>query len=201
MHQSPSRLVAALVLAAGSSRRFGSDKRQELIADGSRVLQRSCANACQAFADVRVVLREQDDPAALGLDTRIRVVHSPQATLGMGHSLASGVTALAESDAEAVAILLGDMPWLNPVTLVQLAALAGPQNIVVPMHEGQQGHPVIIGRQFWPQLQQLSGDRGAKALLAAHSDCCVRIETGDRGILLDADTPEALAQALRDHTC
>ncbi|MCQ9422407.1 nucleotidyltransferase family protein [Pseudomonas sp. LJDD11] len=201
MSPSPSPLVAALILAAGSSRRFGSDKRQALIADGRRVLQSSCTNACQAFADVRVVLREQDDAVALGLDPQVRVVRSPQADLGMGHSLASGVSALTDAPAEAVAILLADMPWLNPATLVALAALAGPQRIIVPMHEGQQGHPVIIGRHFWPQLQQLRGDRGAKALLAAHSEYCVRVETADRGILLDADTPAALAQVLRDQTC
>lgn len=198
MHQPPSRLVAALILAAGSSRRFGSDKRQALITDDLRVLQASCANAHQAFADVRVVLREEDDAAALGLDPQVHVVRSPLADLGMGHSLASGVTALADSTAEAVAILLGDMPWLSPSTLLALAALADPQRIIVPTYEGQQGHPVIIGRQFWPQLQQLSGDRGAQALIKAHSDCCVRVETHDRGILLDADTPDALAQALRD---
>lgn len=201
MPKSPSRTVAALILAAGSSQRFGSDKRQAFIADGYRVLQSSCATARQAFTDVRVVLREADDAAELGLDHQLQVVRSPHADLGMGHSLASGIAALADSPAEAVAILLGDMPWLSPATLLALAAQAGPQRIVVPMHEGQQGHPVIIGRHFWPQLEQLSGDRGAKALIAAHSDCCVRVDTRDRGILLDADTPDALAQALRDQTC
>lgn len=201
MPQSPSRLVVALILAAGSSRRFGSDKRQALVADGRRVLQSSCATACKAFADVRVVLREADDAAELGLDPQVRVVRSPQAALGMGHSLASGIAALADSPAEAVAILLGDMPWLSPATLLTLAAQAGPQDIVVPMYEGQQGHPVIIGKHFWPQLEQLSGDRGAKALIAAYSDCCLRVKTDDRGVLLDSDTPAALAQALRDQTC
>ncbi|WP_459744685.1 nucleotidyltransferase family protein [Pseudomonas sp. 3A(2025)] len=187
--------VIALLLAAGSSRRFGSDKRQARLPCGRSVLQVSLDTALRVFGEVRVVLRETDDANALGIAATVPVVRSPQAELGMGHSLASGMAALGDSGAQAVAILLADMPWLKTETLLTLAAHADPQRIVMPMHDGQQGHPVIIGRAFWPLLEHLSGDKGAKAVISAHPQACIRLQTDDPGVLLDADTPAALAAA------
>lgn len=191
----PSTPVIALLLAAGSSRRFGSDKRQARLPCGRSVLQASLDTALQVFSQVHVVLRETDDIDALGIAATVPVVRSPQADLGMGHSLASGIAALGDSDAQAVAILLADMPWLRRETLLQLTAHADPQRIVMPVYDGQQGHPVIIGRAFWPLLEGLTGDKGAKAVIGAHAQACIRVQTDDPGVLLDADTPDALAAA------
>lgn len=191
----PSTPVIALLLAAGSSRRFGSDKRQARLPCGRRVLQASLDMALQVFREVHVVLRDTDDTNALGIAATVPVVRSPQAERGMGHSLASGIAALGDSDAPAVAIVLADMPWLRRETLLQLAAHADPQRIVMPVYDGQQGHPVIIGRAFWPLLEGLTGDKGAKALIGAHAQACIRVRTDDPGVLLDADTPDALAAA------
>lgn len=192
----PSPSVIALLLAAGSSRRFGSDKRQARLPCGRSVLQASLETALRVFSEVRVVLRDTDDTDALGIAATVPVVRSPQADLGMGHSLASGIAALGDSDALAVAIVLADMPWLRRETLLQLVAHADPQRIVMPVYDGQQGHPVIIGRAFWPLLEGLTGDKGAKAVIGAHAQACLRVQTDDPGVLLDADTPAALANGL-----
>ncbi|MBD8494462.1 nucleotidyltransferase family protein [Pseudomonas syringae] len=195
-HFAPSSTVIALLLAAGSSRRFGSDKRQACLPCGRTVLQASLDTALTAFEEIRVVVRATDKPDALGLPATVKTVCSEQAEYGMGHSLASGIRSLADTDARAVAILLADMPWLSAETLLQLADQADPQRIVMPVFEGQQGHPVIIGRAFWPLLEGLTGDQGAKAVIMAHPEACIRIASDDPGTLLDADTPAALAQAL-----
>ncbi|WP_442963067.1 nucleotidyltransferase family protein [Pseudomonas sp. Leaf127] len=192
----PSPFVIALLLAAGSSRRFGSDKRQARLPCGRTVLQASLDTALTAFEEVRVVLRATDGTEALGLPATVQTVRSEQAESGMGHSLASGIRSLADTQAQAVAILLADMPWLRTETLLHLADRAAPQRIVMPVFEGQQGHPVIIGRAFWPLLEGLTGDQGARAVIKAHPEACIRITSDDPGTLLDADTPAALAQAL-----
>lgn len=192
----PSPSVIALLLAAGSSRRFGSDKRQARLPCGRSVLQASLETALRVFSEVHVVLRDTDDADALGIAATVPVVRSPQADLGMGHSLASGIATLGDSDALAVAIVLADMPWLRRETLLQLVAHADPQRIVMPVYDGQQGHPVIIGRAFWPLLEGLTGDKGAKAVIGAHAQACIRVQTDDPGVLLDADTPAALANGL-----
>ena len=184
--------VVALVLAAGRSARFGGDKRRAALADGTSVLVQSVEHALAAFDEVRVVLRAGERGQDLRLPTGCRVVHSPDAALGMGHSLAAGVASLADSAAQAVAILLGDMPWIAPATLRRLAERASASTILSPHHEGQSGHPVLFGRAFWPALTCLSGDEGARSVVQAHRDRCVVLVVDDAGVLRDVDTPDAL---------
>lgn len=180
--------VVALVLAAGRSRRFGDDKRRALLADGHGLLQSSMAVARQVFADVRVVLRPEDKSKELGIADEIAVIRSEQAELGMGHSLASGVRQLqTTSRAHSVAILLGDMPWIAPLSLQRLAATADAEHIVLPWHADARGQPVLFGRAFWAELTECSGDSGAKALLQRHAARCRNVQLDDPGILRDVD--------------
>ena len=184
--------VVALVLAAGSSVRFGRDKRRAALPDGRSLLVHSVERACTAFDDVRVVLREGEQGEDLGLPAQCRVISNPDFALGLGHSLAAGAASLLDSEAQAVAILLGDMPWIAPATLRKLAAEAGASTIVLPCHGGQPGHPVLFGRDFWPALARLTGDEGARSLVQAHPACCVRLQVADAGVLQDVDRPDAL---------
>lgn len=184
--------VVALVLAAGSGRRFGADKRRATLADGRSLLAHSVERARAVFDDVRVVLRAGEWGEDFALPGDCRVIVSPDAASGMGHSLAAGARSLGDSQAQAVAILLGDMPWIEAATLRRLAEAATASTIVLPRHAGKQGHPVIFGRDFWPALEQLAGDEGARAVVRAQRDCCVVVEVEDAGVLLDVDTPQAL---------
>ncbi|NIF27290.1 nucleotidyltransferase family protein [Pantoea sp. Tr-811] len=184
--------VVALVLAAGRGVRFGADKRRAILADGRSLLAHSVARAQAVFADVRVVLREGERGEDFGLPGDCRVIVSPDAALGMGHSLAAGAGSLLDSQAQAVAIMLGDMPWIELATLQRLAEAASPATIVLPRHAGQQGHPVMFGRDFWPALVALRGDAGARSVVQAHRDCCVVVEVGDSGVVRDVDTPQGL---------
>lgn len=190
--------VFGLVLAAGRSRRFAGDKRRALLPCGRTLLQASVENARAAFPQIWVVLRPDDDAQALGLSPDVQIVRCADADLGMGHSLACGIRALQDSAASAAAVLLADMPWIKPDTLRQLASMADPRRIALPVHAGQRGHPVIIGRNFWPELVTLQGDQGAKAVIAANQPHCEVLQTEDSGVLRDADTRQALAQACHE---
>ncbi|MEE4677447.1 nucleotidyltransferase family protein [Pseudomonas alliivorans] len=192
---SPIPQVFALLLAAGRSRRFDGDKRLATLPCGRTLLRASIENALRVFNEVWVVLREEDDTELLGVPLEVKVVRSPQADLGMGHSLASGIAALMPSSADAVAVLLADMPWIQPATLQSLASMANPRRIALPGHDGQRGHPVIIGRDFWPLLLNLEGDQGAKSIIKSHPERCDVLVCEDPGILRDADTRAALALA------
>jgi len=88
--------VVALVLAAGSSLRFGGDKRRALMADGRSLLVHSVERACAVFEEVRVVLRAGERAEALGLPSACRVISSVDCARGMGHSLAAGAASLAD---------------------------------------------------------------------------------------------------------
>lgn len=184
--------VVALVLAAGQGSRFGADKRRATLPDGRSLLAHSVERALTVFDEVRVVLRDGERAEDFDLPAGCRVIHSPEAALGMGHSLAAGAASLSDSQAQAVAILLGDMPWIAPQTLRALTAAASPSSILFPLHDGQRGHPVLFGREFWPALTQLTGDEGARALVQAHRDRCITLNVADAGVLRDVDTPDAL---------
>jgi molybdenum cofactor cytidylyltransferase len=184
--------VVALVLAAGQGSRFGADKRCATLPDGRSLLAHSVERALAVFDEVRVVLRDGERAEYFGLPEGCRVIHSPDAALGMGHSLAAGAASLDDSEACSVAILLGDMPWIAPQTLQQLVEAASASTILFPLFDDQRGHPVLFGREFWPALTQLSGDEGARVVVQAHRDRCITLEVTDAGVLRDVDTPAAL---------
>ena len=184
--------VPALILAAGFGTRFGSDKRRTTLADGRTLLAASLERAQVVFGEVHVVLRPEDDPAALGLPEGCNIILCEDAGLGMGHSLAAGARALATGEGEAIAVLLGDMPWIAESSLNALIAKAAPGRIVFPVHHDERGHPVLFGREFWTELQQLTGDEGARRVLRAHAAAWIAVGVDDPGVLRDVDSPAAL---------
>lgn len=186
--------VVGLVLAAGFSRRFGADKRRARLNSGQTLLAASLTLPCAQLEEVWVVLRPEDEAEALAVPACVHIVRSESAAQGMGHSLASGIQAIEQqTQADAAAVFLGDMPWIDGDSLGYLLALASSGHIVVPTFQGQPGHPVIFGRRFWPELQQLTGDSGAKALLRQHAPRVRRLELDDPGILRDIDTPQCMS--------
>lgn len=187
--------VAALMLAAGYSRRFGADKRRLVLADGRSLLAASLALPCSMVEEVWLVLRPDESITELGLPASIKLVQHPLTAQGMGHSLAAGAERLlAESRADAVAIFLADMPSIRRHSLEVLMACAAPDRIVLPSHQGKRGHPVLFGRDFWQQLAALGGDAGARAVLQHNAEALHIVELNDPGVLQDIDTPADLAR-------
>ena len=185
--------VAGLVLAVGISQRFGSDKRQASVSGETKLLPASLAVPCAVLSEVFVVLRADNDPDRLNLPAKVQRVHSKQSALGMGHNLASGIQWLLEhSQADAIAVFLGDMSWLRETRLRHLLTEAGETQIVLPFFFGKHGHPVIFGRKFWPELHQLQGDSGWREIIRRHTQSLQIVELDDIGLVCDVDTPRAL---------
>jgi molybdenum cofactor cytidylyltransferase len=188
--------VAALVLAAGYSRRFGGDKRKARWTPERSLLDASLALPRAVQGEVWVVIRPDELSCDLALPEDVRVVQDAQTLHGMGHSIAAGARQLLQcSSADALAIFLGDMPAIQASTLEILLAEAAPGRIVLPTFQGQPGHPVIFGRDFWPQLAQLSGDSGARTILQRCAEAIRHIVVDDPGVLQDIDQPEDLPRA------
>jgi molybdenum cofactor cytidylyltransferase len=181
----------AIVLAAGRGSRFGGGK---LLAPygGGVLVQAALATARAApVAGVTLVVGcdgEAVAAAALGLD--VAVVHAPDWADGMSASLRAGIAAL-PADTDAAYVLLGDMPRVPAAVLHRLAeARAAGALAAVPVFAGRQGHPPLIGRELFAEIAQLTGDRGARAVLDRHPIALV--EAGDDGVLFDVDTPDDL---------
>ncbi|MGH8799983.1 MAG: nucleotidyltransferase family protein, partial [Casimicrobiaceae bacterium] len=114
---------------------------------------------------------------------------------GIGASLVCGVRAVQQRfpKARGAVIALADMPWVAAATVQRVvAALRGGAALAAPVHGGRRGHPVAIDARFFAELETLSGDEGAKQLLAAHETQIERIVVDDPGVLRDVDTPADL---------
>ena len=184
--------VQALLLAAGRSSRFRGPK---LLADldGEPLIRRSAERLLRAGLPVHCVVAADGQAIAESLRgiPGIEIGICAEAALGMGHSLAHGVSATAAADAWLVA--LADMPGIAPGTISELAAaLRGGTSLVAPTHQGRRGHPVGFGRGWLDSLRSLRGDVGARKLIEGALDRLTLIPVDDPGILWDVDIPEDL---------
>lgn len=114
---------------------------------------------------------------------------------GMGDSIAAAVRATA--GAAGWLVLPADLPLVQPGTLSLLAAALRHAVVVVPVFQGQRGHPVGFGAPCLPQLLQLSGERGAMPVVRAREmEGAVRLmDVSDAGVVTDIDTLTDLARA------
>jgi molybdenum cofactor cytidylyltransferase len=188
--------ISAIVLAAGLSRRAAPHHKLLLpVADGSgRTVVRATVEAvCDAGCGEVIVVtgHERDRVAAALSGLHVRCVYAPDFAGGMGHSLAAGVRA-ARPDAQGLAVVPGDLPELTGSlvrTIMDCFVSQAVRHHVIPMAGGARGHPVVLGSWLRVQLASLSGDVGARQLLAGPAEIsrtCF-LEVGDPAILRDVD--------------
>ena len=126
---------------------------------------------------------------AVVLASGAHAIIAPDAAKGMGYSLRAGLAAAPDAW-DAAIICLADMPFISPDLVMQLAAQATRDAIIVPTHGGRRGNPVLWGRDHWPALMALEGDTGGRALFASLAEYITEIEWADDSVLRDIDTPE-----------
>ncbi|MBL8908512.1 MAG: molybdopterin-binding/glycosyltransferase family 2 protein [Rhizobiales bacterium] len=188
-------IIAAIVLAAGRSSRMGESKM--LVDFRGKPLIRVTVEAVLGSAASPVVVvtgnQAEDVRAALdGLD--VVIADNPDYAQGLSTSLRTGLAALPADVAGAV-VCLGDMPLVEPAVIDRLIAAFSPAEgrlICVPTYDGKLGNPVLWGREFFAEMSQLSGDRGARSLLDAHGEQLVEVPVSGDAILVDIDTPDVL---------
>jgi molybdenum cofactor cytidylyltransferase len=192
--------IAALLLAAGQSRRMGSNKLLAEI-DGVPMVARTAQRLLSSHArPIIAVLGNQADQvdAALGRLPVARV-RNPAFAEGLSTSLKCGLAAL-PPEIDGVIVCLGDMPLVTGRDIDRLIAAFNPlegRAIVVPTRRGKRGNPVLWAARFLPEMAELAGDVGAKHLIGEYAELVCEVEMDSDGVLVDVDTPDALA-ALRD---
>ena len=193
----PGPRIAALLLAAGKSSRMGTNKMLEEV-DGkpmvARTAQRLLASRARPVVAILGNMADSVD-AALGRLPVERVVN-PDFADGLSTSLKRGLAAL-PADIDGVVVCLGDMPLIAGRDLDRLIAAFNPlegRAIVVPMRRGHRGNPILWSREFFPEMMALSGDTGARRLIETHADRVAEIEMDSDSVLVDIDTPQALAE-------
>jgi len=184
--------VAAIILAAGASRRFGALK--QLLPWGQGTLLSAVVDTALASSARPVVVvlgnRADDCRAALGERT-VMVVVNESWERGQSTSVRAGLAALPQTIGAAL-FLLADQPGIGLDTLEAVVeryrATRAP--VVWPEVAGRRGNPVLFSRDLFPELMRLSGDVGGRPVLEAHAAEAERVPVADRGILYDIDTPD-----------
>ena len=190
----PVERVAAVILAAGEARRYGGPKLLAPL-DGRPLLQHvlDAANG-STLADVILIVGHAADEvlAAVRLGRARAVVNGAYAS-GQSSSLQAGLRAASEADA--VIVLLGDQPRVTSAlldTLVERQRISGAA-AVVSSWKARRSPPTLLHRDLWSALEALSGDVGAREVLAGRDDVAV-LEADERlGSPADVDRPEDLA--------
>lgn len=147
------------------------------------------------LADIVVVTGHDDQAvreALAGLD--ITFVHNPAYGEGLSTSLKAGLSAVAP-ERDAAMICLGDMPLVTPRDIDRLIAAFNPAEgrlICVATVAGKRGNPVLWAAALFQPMQSLTGDTGARQLMAEYPEAVCEVTMTGQGPLVDLDTPEAL---------
>lgn len=199
------RRVAALVLAAGQSRRMGG--RNKLLQEIQGVpLVRRMVNAAAGSACGGVVVVTGHEAARVESAlprTGVVTVRCRDYATGLSASLRAGIAALPE-DIDAVVVCLGDMPKIGSAEIDRLIAAYDPlqdRAVCVPTFRGKRGNPVLWDRRFFAELMDLKGDVGARHLIGEHAHLVCEVAMDDESVLTDVDTRQALQSLKRgQHT-
>ncbi len=191
--------IAAIVLAAGASRRFGSDKLLHPLSLRGAMLPLAAHSLhpwLEMFGQVTVVVRPGAErfcselEAALGENRSAQIdwIECADAAQGMAASLVCGVRA--NSAAAGWLVGLADMPAVPAAAIAGVRdALAQGATLAAPSHFGRRGHPVGFAAHYYDQLLGLHGDNGARRLLERDRASVTDIKVDDAGILADIDFP------------
>jgi molybdenum cofactor cytidylyltransferase len=178
--------LQGILLAAGASRRFGGNKLLHAL-NGQPLAVHAATSLARALRGSIAVIRPDPLLRELLEGAGLRVIECARADEGMGVSLAAGVAATTEARGWIVA--LADMPYIRSSTHARVAqALFDGAELAAAAHQGQRGHPVGIGARFRDDLLALTGDAGARELVASNTGMLELVECGDPGVTRDIDT-------------
>jgi molybdenum cofactor cytidylyltransferase len=188
--------IVGVVLAAGTSRRMGETNKLTISVDGMPMVAR-VVDALRESGVEKVLVVTGHAPeeirSALG-DRDVEMVHNPDHEEGLGSSVRAGVCAIGDA-VDGVLIALGDMPWVSSDVINRLIGAFSPDgdlSIYIPMFGRKRGNPVLWGSHHFPELRQLSGDVGGKALFHKHPEAICYVDVQSAAVNIDVDTPEAL---------
>ena len=191
--------IACVILAAGRSSRMGPNNKLLEDLGGKPVLRRTVETALASRARPVVVVtgHQAAEVEAVLTDLDVSIVHNPDYATGMASSLKVGIAEL-PSNLDGAIVALGDMPEVQTTDLDRMISAFEPKeqrSIIVPVYDGNRGNPVLWSSELFPAMASLSGDVGARSIIANNAEYVVELELGTSAVLLDLDTPEALADA------
>jgi molybdenum cofactor cytidylyltransferase len=191
-------LISAVILGAGHSTRFGKTKQLLKVGDAT-LLETVVGGFLNSRVDEVVLvlgyaadeIREKSDFGDA------KIVVNTDYDRGLGTSLKAGIDAVSQ-ETKAAIVALGDQPLLSVRTIDLMVdkflETGGP--IVAPFFQRHRGNPVLFDRSLFPDLRNVKGDTGAKALLGRLSEKVMKVQVDDMGVLFDVDNENDYARLL-----
>jgi molybdenum cofactor cytidylyltransferase len=194
-------MIAAVVLSAGESSRMGQPKAL-LPIEGETFIGRIVASLKQTqVGKIIVVLGHNSDQLAAAIrPLPVEILINPNYQLGQLSSLQVAVrNLLPDADCDGMLVHLVDHPYIDASLVDRMIQqfYESKNDIVVPRCRGKRGHPVLFSRRLFDELLDAPMDQGAKAVVNAHRDETLEIETDEEGITVDIDTPELYRQHVK----
>jgi molybdenum cofactor cytidylyltransferase len=187
--------IGGIVLAAGLSRRMGTNKLLTKVRGKPMVrLAAEAALGSDAGPVIVVTGNEHEGVEAVLCDLHLETVNNPDFARGLSTSLKRGLNALPE-DCDGAVVMLADMPDVGSALVDKLIAAFDPSEgraICIPTWNGQRGNPVVWAKRFFPEMLAIEGDMGARQLIGQYEELVCEVEVEDDAPLTDLDTPEAL---------
>ncbi|HSF56939.1 MAG TPA: nucleotidyltransferase family protein [Candidatus Binatia bacterium] len=190
-------MIVAVILSAGESSRMGRPKAL-LPIDGVRFIEKIVTSLrLTRVGRIMVVLGHNAEQMRQQInDQQVDLVINPDYKQGQLSSLAAAIRSIeAGNDTEPVdgiLVHLVDHPYISAdlVNLMIDHFYETRKLIVVPRYQDRRGHPVLFSKALFGELLAAPLDQGAKAVVRAHRDDTLEIETNDEGAIIDIDTPE-----------
>ncbi len=182
--------LGCVVMAAGNARRYGDNKLAAQLRGRSLILRALEAVPTEAI-DSAVVVTQYPEIMRLAGEFHFAAVYNEHPDYGISHTIELGLTGL--RDCDGVMFLVSDQPLLRRKSVAALARLwkSHPDSIAALSHGGVRGNPCVFPARFYPELLELTEDRGGNAVIRRHEEDLVLLEVDARE-LTDVDTPEAL---------
>lgn len=194
-------MICAVILSAGESSRMGRPKAL-LPIDGQTFIEKIVATLKRTpVGKVIVVLGHNADEMRRRIEhLPVEILLNPDYRLGQLSSLQVAVRRLqSDPDCDGMLVHLVDHPYIDPSLVDEMMRrfYQSKHLIVVPRCRGKRGHPVIFSRALFAELLAAPLSEGAKAVVNAHRDETLEIETDQAGITIDIDTPELYRQHIK----
>jgi len=192
------RKVAALILGAGSSQRFGTEnKLLHHVVDAKPMICSVVEAVLGSSVSASLLVTGHEAKAVEDAVSQYAIdsCHSPGYAGGLANSLAAGISRLQGYDA--VLVCLADMPHVSSDVINQITSAHADgvtDKIVIPVFDGRRGNPVMIGQTFFDSLLQHEGDSGARYLVNQYPEKVLEVEVDSDSVLRDYDTQQALQE-------
>jgi CTP:molybdopterin cytidylyltransferase MocA len=183
--------VAAVLLAAGQSKRFGSNKLLQMLG-GKRLIEWSLGPLMDSHPwKIVIVISDEDEfHDVLPKDVIRTVNRSPEGGIGTSISLA---TRHLEGEADGILFTLADQPLLNKSDISALLSefYRNRNSIIACSSDNEVRNPILFPSMFFNELKDLNDDKGARQIALKHTDVLLKLPT-DASHLIDVDTVDDL---------